>query len=90
MDVILHVGRLAPNVLEERHLYDILVFLTALMGSPSHVKNPYLRAKLAEVTCPADHRATCHNLCPVEQENPRENSTCIPSGVTYVPFSDDA
>lgn len=52
MDVILHIGRLAPNLLEERQLYDILIFLTALMGSPNHVKNPYLRAKLAEVIFP--------------------------------------
>lgn len=49
MDVFIHIGRYAPAVFETVQLQDVFVFLTALMGSPSHMKNPYLRGKLAEV-----------------------------------------
>ncbi|GMH33488.1 hypothetical protein BSKO_01322 [Bryopsis sp. KO-2023] len=49
VDLVIYVGRAAPRVLETAQLHDVLIFLTVLMGSPSYVKNPYLRAKLAEV-----------------------------------------
>jgi hypothetical protein len=36
---------------------ELATFLTVFCGSTAHVKNPYLRSKLGEVSAP-------HHLCP--------------------------
>eukprot|EP00803_Ostreobium_quekettii_P005943 evm.model.scf_1775.2 EVM.evm.TU.scf_1775.2 scf_1775:13595-17142(+) len=42
-------GHLLPQVLQAAKLHEVIMFVTALMGSTEYVKNPYLRSKLAEV-----------------------------------------
>lgn len=49
VDVLIHTGRVAPQVLQSVELQETVVFFMAMMGSPNYVKNPYLRTKLSEV-----------------------------------------
>ena len=67
-EILLFVGRTAPGQLEGAALQGIVMFLIVFVASPSHIRNPYLRSKLAEVrllfTLDASSSATLH-ACPM-------------------------
>ncbi|KAK9804240.1 hypothetical protein WJX72_002942 [[Myrmecia] bisecta] len=48
-DLLLHVGRAAPNVVDSTRMEELISFLVVGIGSPHALKNPYLRGKLVEV-----------------------------------------
>ena len=48
-EILLYVGRTAPAQLEGSTLQGIVMFLIVFVASPNHIRNPYLRSKLAEV-----------------------------------------
>ena len=59
-EVLLYVGRTAPAQLEGSTLQGIVMFLIVFVASPNHIRNPYLRSKLAEVRCPCTRVADLH------------------------------
>ena len=54
VDAFQFIGQITPQVLETAQLHEVIMCITALMGSTNYVKNPYLRSKLAEVCVGAD------------------------------------
>ena len=48
-EILLYVGRTAPAQLDGSSLQGIVMFLIVFVASPHHIRNPYLRSKLAEV-----------------------------------------
>ncbi|KAK9806446.1 hypothetical protein WJX73_007867 [Symbiochloris irregularis] len=48
-ELLLYLGRYKPRELEGARLEEIALFLLVFLASPQHVRNPYLRSKLAEV-----------------------------------------
>jgi hypothetical protein len=44
----------ALDILENSVADELLTFITVFVGSPAHIRNPYLRAKLVEVRTAVD------------------------------------
>lgn len=47
-ELLLWVGRARPDLVEPRRMEDFMVFATVFLGSPSCVRNAYLRGKMVE------------------------------------------
>ena len=61
-ELLLHLGRYRPQVLEGERLEELAMFLLVFLASPDHVRNPYLRSKLAEVPLPPPFFVIPHPL----------------------------
>lgn len=48
-EVMLHASRYAPHTLAQMRLDDMMLFMVTFIGSPKHIRSPYLRSKLSEV-----------------------------------------
>ena len=48
-EVLLFVARVAPQQLDGEPMEGVVMFLIAFLASAQHIRNPYLRSKLAEV-----------------------------------------
>eukprot|EP00879_Flechtneria_rotunda_P016797 GHRR01017581.1.p1 GENE.GHRR01017581.1~~GHRR01017581.1.p1 ORF type:complete len:531 (+),score=180.79 GHRR01017581.1:2040-3632(+) len=60
-EFLLYITRYRPRVIHNQQLGDLMLFMVVFMGSPSYLKNPYLRGKLCEVV---------HLWLPQEQDAP--------------------
>ncbi|KAL4426229.1 hypothetical protein ABPG77_009844 [Micractinium sp. CCAP 211/92] len=47
-ELLLWVGRVRPDLVEPRRMEDFMVYCTVFLGSPSCVRNAYLRGKMVE------------------------------------------
>ena len=65
VEILIFVARTAPQMLDTEPMEGVVMFLIAFLASSSHIRNPYLRSKLAEVR---------HILC----MHPCQRLACIP------------
>lgn len=49
MDFVVFVNRFSPTTLDQSHLDDLLTLIVVFMGSPNRLKNPHMRAAMAEM-----------------------------------------
>lgn len=49
-ELMLYVGQTSPRSLYDLQIEEIMTFMVVFMGSPSYVKNPFLRSRISEVT----------------------------------------
>lgn len=67
-EVFLHASRYAPHALAALRLEETMLFFVTCIGSPRHVRSPYLRSKLSEVL---------HAWLPQEETNPSFRRGCV-------------
>lgn len=49
MDFVVFVNRFSPGTLDRGHLDELLTLIVVFMGSPNRLKNPHMRAAMAEM-----------------------------------------
>ena len=59
-EMLLWVARVTPQQLDGEPMEGVVMFLIAFLASDSHIRNPYLRSKLAEVPLPC---CSCMRSC---------------------------
>ncbi len=58
-DVLQWVAEVAPAVMERSRNEELLMFVVLFLGSAEYLKNPFLRAKLVDVSsCTLSYRAS--------------------------------
>lgn len=88
MDFVIFTHRFAPNRLEQGDLDDLLSLIVTLMGSPARLKNPHMRAAMAEMLdclMPPDRGALPASSNPRDAlfvQHPRANE--LPAALLHV------